>query len=142
VCLRVCFQHRLLRRGERSAVILLCLAPPSSLRAGHHSTPCSSPPPCRFGHAPPLWSLRRRPPALTPFTLCVQTIAESIIEATPSTPVRHLRRLHVAGEDAMLIPHALSIVELHCHTKVYRRVPPGQGPAPPWCRRSVATVLV
>jgi hypothetical protein len=30
---------------------------------------------------PPLWSLRHRPPALTPFTLCVQTVTESVAEA-------------------------------------------------------------
>jgi hypothetical protein len=33
---------------ERSAVMLLPLKPLSSLRVGHHSSPCSSPPPRRF----------------------------------------------------------------------------------------------
>jgi hypothetical protein len=41
-----------LYRAERSAIVLLPLAPLLSLCAGHRSSPCSSPhPPCRFYHA-------------------------------------------------------------------------------------------
>jgi hypothetical protein len=67
-------------------------------------------------HAPPpLWSIQCRPPTLTLFTLRVQTVAESVAEATPSTPVC---RLHVIDGDTTLIPRALSIVELRHHAKV------------------------
>jgi hypothetical protein len=69
----------------------------------------------------------------------MQTITESVVEVASSILVC---RLHVIGEDTTLVPHVLSIVELHHHAKVRHQAPPGRSPAPPWCRRSVAIVAV